>query len=171
MTNQINLNGIGEDNEALRKLRDENAQLSEELIRKSQSLVDALRALAEFHENPQDITRSITSNLSHANEYMYHHRHHDKDSNGYERKDEQKTDPRSRSRSHSQPQPSSYADISEKLQVTMAQEMRNPKPKLEIHQCLPFLPSLSHHHYPHRLHHPVPLTMPQKIIILHLCPR
>ena len=55
----------------MKKLRDENAQLSEELIRKSQSLVDALRALAEFHENPVQVTKSITSNLSHAQQYMY----------------------------------------------------------------------------------------------------
>lgn len=126
VTKQINFDGIGDDNEALKKLRDENAQLSEELIRKSQSLVDALRALAEFHENPQDITKSITSNLSHANEYMYNN-HGNNDNNGYERgNDEQKVD--SNKSIKKTKGPSSYADVSNKLQKSMEQDMKNPKP-------------------------------------------
>eukprot|EP01084_Bolivina_argentea_P313470 542852_1 len=68
-----------DESDAIQKLRDENAQLSQELIRKSQSLVNALRALAEFHQNPHNITKSITSNLSHAQQY-----NHNPNENGYD---------------------------------------------------------------------------------------
>ncbi len=48
---------LTDDSEVISKLKLENKQLSDELVRKSQSLVDALRALAEFNRNPVDINR------------------------------------------------------------------------------------------------------------------
>jgi len=113
------------DDEALRALRGENAQLSEELIRKSQSLVDALNALAEFHSNP-DTVKAITSQLSHAPQYMdqqhhhHHHHHHDHNGNGYEHHQQaQHVDEALKSKSVS-----SYADVSNHLQLSMEHDMK-----------------------------------------------
>merc|ERR1712154_142063 len=115
ISQNMDFKDIGDDNEALKKLQAENNQLSEELIRKSQSLVDALRALAEFHENPVSITKTITSNLSHIK-----NNHHSPSNNAQclvERNPNK--------------QPRNYQDVSNQLQLSMEHELKVKVNKLE----------------------------------------
>ena len=54
------------DDDKIKTLEQENNRLADELVRKSQSLVDALRFIAEFADDPDQETKKITMGLSTA---------------------------------------------------------------------------------------------------------
>jgi len=91
-TNNINGNNSNNNNNAnqqdiIKQLREENNKIGEELLRKSQSLVDALKALADIHSNDskdnshnssyanhnESAYARITRQLSHANNEGHSH--------------------------------------------------------------------------------------------------
>lgn len=71
----VPLHHIADDNEVIQRLRDENKQLSEDLMRKSQSLVDALKALSMLNntQSPISMGDANTFSIADVQKFILHH--------------------------------------------------------------------------------------------------